>query len=138
MPFKKERYPVDWPEIRVRIIQRDGNRCKFCRAPNGAWISRDKNFQWGIEKGAYMLADGGEVFGYDGTPFGTWRGSEWEGDKAVKVVLTVAHLDHDETRNSDDNLASLCQRCHLAHDRVDNLKRAKKTRHARKADRELF
>jgi hypothetical protein len=33
-----------------------------------------------------------------------------------KVVLTVAHLDHDPRHCADDNLAALCQRCHLAYD----------------------
>lgn len=34
-----------------------------------------------------------------------------------KVVLTVAHIDHDTTNNRFHNLAALCQRCHLNHDR---------------------
>jgi CTP synthase (UTP-ammonia lyase) len=34
-----------------------------------------------------------------------------------KVVLTVAHLDHDKQNNDEDNLRALCQRCHLNHDR---------------------
>jgi len=33
-----------------------------------------------------------------------------------KVVLTVAHIDHDKTNNRFNNLAALCQRCHLGHD----------------------
>ena len=33
-----------------------------------------------------------------------------------KVVLTVAHIDHDKTNNNFKNLAALCQRCHLGHD----------------------
>lgn len=33
-----------------------------------------------------------------------------------KVVLTVAHIDHDKTNNRFYNLAALCQRCHLWHD----------------------
>jgi len=33
-----------------------------------------------------------------------------------KVVLTVAHIDHDKKNNRFSNLAALCQRCHLAHD----------------------
>lgn len=33
-----------------------------------------------------------------------------------KVVLTVAHIDHDKTNNRFSNLAALCQRCHLKHD----------------------
>lgn len=34
-----------------------------------------------------------------------------------RVVLTVAHIDHDKTNNRFNNLAALCQRCHLNHDR---------------------
>ncbi|KKL14720.1 hypothetical protein LCGC14_2512810 [marine sediment metagenome] len=33
-----------------------------------------------------------------------------------KVILTVAHLDHDITNNSFFNLKALCQRCHLQYD----------------------
>jgi hypothetical protein len=42
-----------------------------------------------------------------------------------KVVLTVAHVDHDKTNNLFSNLAALCQKCHLGHDikqHVDNRK----------------
>lgn len=42
-----------------------------------------------------------------------------------KVVLTVAHVDHDKTNNRFNNLAALCQKCHLGHDikqHVDNRK----------------
>lgn len=33
-----------------------------------------------------------------------------------KVVLTVAHLDHDPSNCIDSNLAALCQRCHNTYD----------------------
>jgi len=33
-----------------------------------------------------------------------------------KVILTVAHIDHDKDNNRFDNLAALCQKCHLNHD----------------------
>jgi len=39
------------------------------------------------------------------------------------VVLTVAHLDHDPTHSTDDNLAALCQACHLEHDRPTRILR---------------
>lgn len=32
------------------------------------------------------------------------------------VVLTVAHLDHQPENSDDDNLAAMCQRCHLHYD----------------------
>lgn len=36
----------------------------------------------------------------------------------TKVVLTIAHLDHDSQNHniSDDRLAALCQACHLKYD----------------------
>jgi len=33
-----------------------------------------------------------------------------------KVVLTVAHLNHEKHDLSESNLAALCQKCHLGHD----------------------
>ena len=37
-------------------------------------------------------------------------------DTGSKVILTVAHLDHNPANNADDNLAALCQRCHNTYD----------------------
>ncbi len=34
----------------------------------------------------------------------------------TKIVLTVAHLDHDKSNNRFHNLKALCQRCHLGYD----------------------
>jgi 5-methylcytosine-specific restriction endonuclease McrA len=38
-----------------------------------------------------------------------------------KVVLTIAHLDHDPQNwdVKDERLAALCQKCHLAYDRKE-------------------
>lgn len=46
-------------------------------------------------------------------------------EKGYKVVLTVAHLDQDIKNNSFFNLAALCQRCHLNHDRATNIRNRK-------------
>ena len=53
------------------------------------------------------------------------------------VVLTVAHLDQNPKNNHLDNLAALCQRCHLAHDRDHHLRAAKATRYAKKYRHQL-
>jgi 16S rRNA A1518/A1519 N6-dimethyltransferase RsmA/KsgA/DIM1 with predicted DNA glycosylase/AP lyase activity len=34
-----------------------------------------------------------------------------------KVILTVAHINQNKDDNREENLAALCQRCHLNHDR---------------------
>ncbi len=37
------------------------------------------------------------------------------------VILTVAHIDRDRRNNRFWNLAGLCQRCHLNHDRSEHI-----------------
>lgn len=49
-----------------------------------------------------------------------------------RVVLTIAHLNHDTTDNRDENLAALCQRCHLSYDAKYHAMNASKTRDAKR------
>ena len=37
-------------------------------------------------------------------------------DKKVKIVLTIAHLDHNPQNNESSNLRALCQKCHNNYD----------------------
>lgn len=103
MPMDRSRYPANWPEISLAIRRRECNRCKWCGAVNGR-----RHPQTG-----------------------------------KKVVLTVAHLGaphpdgtpgdkHDKMDCRDENLAALCQRCHLNYDRDEHLANAAKTRRRRK------
>lgn len=118
MPFTRSRYPADWPAISQRIRERAEQRCEQCRAPNHTVIVRGE----GLCAGMYMLPDGHVHHEVTGAFCGMARGSEWDG-RAVRVILTVAHLDHNEDNNADANLRALCQRCHFAHDRQDNARR---------------
>lgn len=55
------------------------------------------------------------------------------------VVLTTAHVfDMDHGACSLLNLAALCQRCHLNHDRRHHTENAWRTRRAKKRNLELF
>ncbi len=117
MPISPERvglYPADWPVISARIRERAGDRCEWCGAPNLATIYYDQAGQW-HEHGS----DEGMVL---------WR----TGAKGVRVVLTVAHLDHDPTNCDDSNLAALCQRCHLRYDTREHTRHAAETRRQRR------
>ncbi len=51
--------------------------------------------------------------------------ADWWAKNPAKVVLTIAHLDHDETNHqvSMDRLAALCQLCHLRYDAKEKYKR---------------
>lgn len=48
-----------------------------------------------------------------------------------KVILTVAHLNHDKSDNII-HMAALCQRCHLAHDYKHHAANAARTRQKKK------
>ena len=62
-----------------------------------------------------------------------------------KVVLTIAHLGepfaagadkHDKRDIRAENLAALCQRCHLRHDIEEHVENARRTREAKREARE--
>lgn len=100
MPIDYSKYPDNWhTEIRPRILRRANNCCEFCGLENGSRVFSIKN-----NGKTYWLKD-----------------NELKTDdifKPVTVVLTIAHLDHDEENKNvtDDRLAALCQLCHLRYD----------------------
>lgn len=46
----------------------------------------------------------------------------------LRVVLTIAHLDHTPENNDPENLRALCQKCHLAYDHQHHRENAAETR----------
>ena len=115
MPIKPEHralYPVDWPAISARIRERAANRCEWCGVANGAVGYRDA-------QGVFHALGGAEM------------GAADDGDKTIKIVLTVAHLDQDPRNNDTGNLACLCQQCHNRHDAPARARHAAETRRRR-------
>ena len=93
MPIDYSKYPVNWKtEIRPAILERAGDRCEFCGVPNGVTVYRQKKRRCRGQSSSYI------------------------GLTSTKIVLTIAHLNHDVTDSSPENLAALCQKCHLTHD----------------------
>lgn len=132
MPVDYDRYPPDWKAISVRIRARDGNVCKFCGVPNGATILRSVE-----DSSRYLVVNDQGEHSYPGG--GPLRLSEIPAEfnvqtKYTVVVLTVAHLDHTTTNNADENLASLCNRCHLLHDLEVHVRHARQTRLRKKQE----
>ena len=50
-----------------------------------------------------------------------------------RVVLTVAHLDHQPGNDDMGNLRAWCQRCHLTYDAQHHAQNARRTRRNRRA-----
>lgn len=100
MPINQKHYHPDWKDkIRPRILKRDNYRCKVCGVPNKTEIIRTSNDNW-LKVDSLIRAEAKKT-----------------GQKIVKIVLTVAHLNHIVTDNRDENLSSLCQLHHIQHDR---------------------
>lgn len=138
MPINYRDYPLNWKtEIRPAILERDGNCCKFCKVPNKIWVCRGK---WNdIE--VWQNDDGGIYNAKDGSYIGdSYVGDVWSGkeQRLTKIVLTIAHLDQDKTNNDYENLAALCQKCHLGIDLKHHMANARKTRTKKKGLQELF
>ncbi len=58
--------------------------------------------------------------------------------RTTRVVLAACHRDHDPMNNEGSNLAALCQRCHILHDKAEHLRRRSLTYLARRALGDLF
>lgn len=140
MPIKPEnahRYPPDWPQIVERIKRRAGNRCEQCGVANHALGGRlrDGTFLRAEAKEERMLGLAWPSAGEHWWCSGEGR-REWL--RIIRIVLTVAHLNHEPEDCRDENLRALCQRCHLRHDAPHHAQTAYQTRRAGKAARDLF
>lgn len=137
MPIKPEnraRYPVNWNEIRKRILARAGHCCEQCHVPNRARIARGQN----DDADTYMMDDAKVYCANTGEYLGQTHMSDYNVGRMTTVVLTIAHLDHTPEHCDDSNLRALCQRCHLAYDRDHHRANAQATRRAKAGTLEMF
>ena len=104
MPIDYRNYPKDWKAISRRIrFERAGNKCEWCGAANHAAHP---------VTGSYVILTVAHlgIAKPDGTP----------GDKADLADVR------------EENLAALCQRCHLNFDRPEHwIERRRRCRQAR-------
>lgn len=114
-PENRTRYPSDWRAISHAIrFDRAGGRCE-CRGECGTPHRGEP-------------ADMVRCDARHGLPHPV-TGS--------RVVLTVAHLDHEPEHSEPENLRAMCQRCHLRYDRALHAQTAYMTRRARANTLEL-
>ena len=126
MPIRKEllhlyRGPA-WKEIRARILERAGNKCERCGKPNGEILSVTRGGFWFDIRRNGWLNDRGQESAY------FWPGFTGHSVYVIRIVITIAHLDHNPYNNMDENLQALCQHCHLKHDRHFHYANARRSR----------
>jgi hypothetical protein len=116
MPCDYKEYPENWKWLSKQIVKDAGNRCELCYAPNGALIHRPKTSEY------------------------PWYSVEntRPGDKIIKIILTVHHIDSDKKNNTKQNLIALCQKCHLRLDLHKHMKSRRVARQEKEANLQLL
>lgn len=110
MPIDYKKYPKNWKsEIRPRILKRAENKCECCGLENYSFVQSFKK----NDKTVWKAIKDGQLICIT--------------KKVVKVILTIAHLDHDATNHDvkDERLKAMCQLCHLRYDAEEKVKRRK-------------
>lgn len=130
-PENRDRYPPDWPEIRARVQVRAGDKCEGCNVGNHWRGYREAGH------GGFTLTGFNEKLARN-HPSPAEINPHPVGYGVLEIVCTVAHLDHNPENNADENLAFLCQKCHLAHDLVQHKETAYRTRREGRAAGDLF
>lgn len=129
MPIDYKKYPKNWiSEIRPRIMKRAKNICEF----DGCDF-KHKEYVWAVRykgKTTGWFRDFNEANKYPKTiesrkNYKTGKTEIIPNPKKVKVILTIAHLDHDETNLNvkDERLKAGCQLCHLRYDAKEKHRR---------------
>jgi hypothetical protein len=119
----------EWRAARSRIMARAKNCCEQCGKPNRAAVETltgrsivtgDPTMLWRHAMLWRPVGDGWRNDFGGPEPFGfEWLRASGRGvrrARTIRVVLTVAHLNHVAGDDRNENLKVLCQWCHLHYD----------------------
>jgi len=126
MPIDYNNYPPNWKsEIVPRVLSRAGNKCEVCGLENKQIVFAGK-IQIKVGKQYKVKTVWFETYGSAKRLQSVMIGTGGDLIQHRKVVLTIAHLDHDELNHDvkDDRLKAMCQYCHLNYDAKEKYNRA--------------
>lgn len=124
MPVDYKKYPPDWKMVRVpRILRRAENCCERCGVGNGELLwsvplhTKNTEGRYSVRKIWVAAEQDMRRLRVNFTNAGKL--------KRVRVVLTIAHLDHDEENWDvlDERLMAMCQQCHTTYDAKEKQRR---------------
>lgn len=130
MPIDYKKYPEQWLEtIRPRIMKRADGLCEATGCDfkhnelvwsvkyRGRVTGWYRNYNEAMEQPRTIECRKNRQTG---------QSEIVPNPKQVKVLITIAHLDHDECNHavSDDRLMAMCQLCHLRYDAKEKYRRS--------------
>jgi hypothetical protein len=116
MPINYKDYPTNWKtEIRPAILKRANNCCEICNVQNYSEGFRNKEGHFYTTEFIISKLENSGVDMFEDELFNCVQKNGQV--KPIKIVLTIAHLDHDISNNDFSNLKALCQKCHLDYDK---------------------
>ena len=135
MPIRPELrplYPAHWRELSRHVrFERAGGRCQGCGRPHMAILRCLPDGRWFDEAASIWRGRRGKPARWPDLLEATRM-------RTTRVVLAAAHLDSNPANNRLANLKSLCQRCHMLHDRPYHLAQRWVTYRRRSAVGDLF
>ena len=106
--MNRKNYSEDWQDkIRPLILKRDNYRCKKCKVKHRSrgYYDSAGNF---VECDDHMLSYASKM-----------------NIKLIRIILQVHHKNTNKLDNRDDNLVSLCAKCHFKEDQQFNILKRK-------------
>lgn len=104
----------EWFEARRLCLDRAAGKCEWCKKPRGdVRQALDHSGRWFDEVTREWIRPPAFRVGVDLSSFAM---APPRRASTVRCVIAPAHLDHNPENNAADNLAALCQRCHLVYD----------------------
>lgn len=139
MPIRRAHrhfYPIDWSQLSAVIrFVRARSRCERWGRPHMQDVQHLGDGRWWAAEAA-RWRDGWGRLVRRALPAPEEMAAGLV--RITRVVLATAHRNHDTADNAGGNLAALCQRCHMLHDRLEHQRRRRITLRARKAIGDLF
>lgn len=137
-PKNQARYPANWKQLRAAVLERAGHKCEQCGLPNYALVQTVDGERQCAGGSAYY-----DQFQYT-VSFAEANAARLHlnhycDENYIVVVLTIAHLEHDELETQDiSRLRAWCQKCHLTYDAKHHAQTAYHTRKARAQTADMF
>lgn len=139
MPMNRKLYPKNWNAIALQVKEEANWHCQNCDRPcRMPGEPLDQFIDRLFKDQRIRMYDFYQRDSANGLVYRLLSSELAYIFKPGQFVLTVAHLNHDPSNNSPDNLRALCSVCHLRYDAIPHARSRRRNHRAKlEADGQL-